>query len=90
MKKIGSIFLILFVLLSAVASAAGMPMLQRYVKYVDPWEYSKTCEHFIGYIPALGYKVSDNKWKLYQWQGVFTFADGQKQIIDNYDVFAVK
>ncbi|MBG9796065.1 hypothetical protein ABD76_27985 [Paenibacillus dendritiformis] len=90
MKKISSIFLMLFALLATIATAAGIPMLQRYVKDLDPWEYGKTGEHFIGYIPALGDKVSDNPWKLYQWKGIFTFSDGQTNVIENYDVFAVK
>ncbi|WP_059051353.1 CARDB domain-containing protein [Paenibacillus senegalimassiliensis] len=89
-KKVNSVTLILFLLISTIVSAAGNPMLKVYVKDVDPWEYGKTGERFVGYIPALNKRISDNPWKLYQWQGVFTFANGQKQIIDNYDVFAVK
>jgi hypothetical protein len=85
-RKVAVVFVMVFMLVSMVVSAAGIPMLNGYVK----WEYGETGDHFVGYIPALGEKVSDNPWKLYQWQGVFTFADGQKQIIDNYDVFAVK
>ncbi|MBG9794829.1 hypothetical protein ABD76_21035 [Paenibacillus dendritiformis] len=86
-----AMFVMLFIVVSMTASAAGIPMLQGHVN--DPtglWEYGKTGRHFIGYIPALGEKASDNPWKLYQWKGIFTFADGQKQPIDNYDVFAVK
>lgn len=90
-KKISLIFLMLFVLVAAVVSAAGGPMLQKYVKDDNgPWEYGKTGKRFVGYIPALDKKLFDNPWKLYQWKGIFTFADGQQQALDNYDVFSVK
>lgn len=90
-KKVSLTFLVLSFLIVSIVSAAGVPMLQKHVK--DPaglWEYEKTGRHFIGYIPALEDIVPDNPWKLYQWKGIFTFTDNQKQTVDNYDVFAVK
>lgn len=90
-KKVALIAILLFMLLTTVTGASGVPMLQRHIKDDNGiWEYEKSGKRFTGYVPALGREVKDNPWKLYQWQGVFTFADGQKQTIDNYDVFAVK
>lgn len=89
-KKAGAIFIVLFLLLSGIASAADDPMLQKYVNDVDPWDYGKTGKIFSGYIPALNKRVPRNPWELYQWTGVFNFKDGGSSTILNYDVFNVK
>ncbi|GIO42275.1 CARDB domain-containing protein [Paenibacillus apis] len=85
-KRVAFVFIVLCMLISTATSAAGIPMLNKHVK----WEYGITGESFVGFIPALGRNAENNKWKLYQWKAIFNFADGQKKNIDNYDVFAVK
>ena len=90
-KKVVAALVILLILVSTTVFAAGTPMLQGHVKDTfEVWEYGKTGDGFTGFVPALGRDAKDNPWKLYQWQGVFTFTDGQRQTISNYDVFAVK
>ncbi|MGG1880325.1 CARDB domain-containing protein [Paenibacillus cisolokensis] len=85
-KKAGIIFMALIMLVSGIASAAGTPMLNKYVE----WSYGDSWESFSGYIPALNKRVEGNPWELYRWTGVFNFKDGGSSIISNYDVFNVK
>lgn len=90
-KKVSIVILLISMLISTIVYAAGIPMLQKHVNDAfGLWEYGKTGDSFVGFVPALGRDAKDNLWKLYQWQAVFNFANGQKKTIDNYDVFAVK
>lgn len=90
MLRISKVFLLVMIsvlLLAQGVSAAGIPMLHKYVQ----WDYEKEESFgFAGYIPALEKQVMNNPWQLYQWAGLFTFADGQTRIVPNYDVFNVK
>jgi len=54
------------------------------------WDYGTKGLYFNGYVPALDQNVSDHAWELYRWTGVFNFADGGSNSIQNYDVFNVK
>ncbi|GIP08195.1 hypothetical protein J1TS5_03650 [Paenibacillus macerans] len=85
-KKIGTLALVLFLLVSTSASAAGTPMLKKYVE----WKYGDSSKHFSGYVPALNKRVLDNPWELSQWNAIFNLVDGSSQTISNYDVFNVK
>ncbi|ULO07126.1 hypothetical protein H1230_30015 [Paenibacillus sp. 19GGS1-52] len=81
------VVIISVIMIAQGVSAAGTPMLYKYVQ----WEYgTEDSSRFAGYIPALDKRVVDNPWQLYQWAGLFTFADGQTRIVPNYDVFNVK
>ncbi|OMD20179.1 CARDB domain-containing protein [Paenibacillus sp. FSL R7-0337] len=88
--RISKVFLLVMIsvlLLAQGVSAAGTPMLHKYVQ----WDYEKEEGFgFAGYIPALEKQVVNNPWQLYRWAGLFTFADGQTRIVPNYDVFNVK
>ncbi len=90
-KKVSIVLLLMSMLISTMVYAAGIPMLQKHVNDAfGLWEYGKTGDSFVGFVPALGRDAKDNLWKLYQWQAVFNFANGKVKTIDNYDVFAVK
>lgn len=89
-QKLGKAFLLIIAVilqLVPVAAAAGTPMLYP---YTPSWEYGLEGENFNGFVPALERQVENNPWQLYQWAGLFTFADGQTRIVPNYDVFNVK
>lgn len=88
--KLGKAFVVIVAILLQLApavSAAGTPMLYP---YTPSWEYGREGQNFNGYVPALEKQVEYNPWQLYQWAGLFTFADGQTRIVPNYDVFNVK
>lgn len=85
-------FMLLFMLTLIIGTiqpmqvtAAMDPMLKKYFNK----SYGDEGKSLRGYIPALN-NIVERDWKLYQWKGVFSYADGTAKTLNNYDAFNVK
>jgi len=88
MKRILAICLIFLILVPSVLTHASNdtePLLKPHVG----WDYGKTGQYLVGYIPALDQTVV-RPWELYRWKGIFHFPDGSINTMNNYDAFNVK